>query len=704
MTALAAIESALRSRDPEDRRQAAARLGELAGEALVPLLMRALGDEDWRVRKEATAASIALAPSSDVLRGLVEALSPGDNVGLRNAAVEALAGYGAPAVDALSSSLPMLDADGRKLAVEALGRTGVPMALLVLRPLLWDHDPNVRAATAESIALLGTTSLDTAVPLLEQCLDADDQLVQLAALDGLNGLNIALRWDRLRQLLSVPVLERSALLAAGRSGHVDAAPLLVAALERGHGGASFRHAVQALSQFSAVSPLSRDAARRSLRDLSPRARERVLSQAAGASDDLELRRAALLLTGVMPFPEAAEVAADALSDDSVAGTAEQALSMHGARAVPALVARARAGFGSERAICIELLGQLADESNAGSALAAVRAALADGSLEVVGSALGALTQIGDEECLELAAEWLCADTTVSVRTAAAAALAALAKRHPTRARTLVRNIGSEGPEAQVVAVVLTALGEPVRGSLEEDVAFLSQALSNDNPHVRRTALDAFAALACSLGVEAVGFALTDEELEVQLAAVRALGRMRSDDGSIAGLQNLFDLIARGEDDTLVAAAIQALGQAGDPRALTVLKPLVRSDTAVHAVAAVEALGNIADPRRVEALTGALAHADPEVVKAALRVLAQERDPRVPTHVGACLDHEAWDVRRLAADLLGDIGAATDLLRAKLSIEPEPLVKDAVQRALGEVDSVGGVRRTPPPPLGSWRPR
>ncbi len=703
MTALTAIESALGSSDPEDRRQAAARLSELAGEALVPLLMRVLGDEDWRVRKEATAVAIALAPSSDVLRGLVDALSPGDNVGLRNAAVEALAGYGMPAVDALSGSLPMLDADGRKLAVEALGRTGVPSALLVLRPLLWDHDPNVRAATVESIAQLGSTTLDTAIPLLEQCLDSDDQLVRLAALDGLNGLGVPLRWERLRRLLRDPMLQRPALLAAGRTGHVDAASLLVAALDRGQ-GASFRNAVQALAQYAQVSPLSADAARRSLRDLSKRARDRVLAEAAGSGDDLELRRAALLLTGVLPGDEAPEVAADALSDDSVAGTAEQALSMHGPRAVPALVARARAGFSSERALCIELLGQLADETNAESALAAVRAALRDDSLEVVGSALGAMTQIGDETCLELAAHWLCADTTVPVRTAAAAALAALAKRHPARARSHVRDIAADGSEAQVVAVVLTALGEPVRGSLEDDVAFLSQALSSDNPHVRRTALDAFAALACSLGVEAVAFALTDEEREVQLAAVRALGRMRSEDGSIAGLQNLFDLIARGEDDALVAAAIQALGQAGDPRALTVLKPLVRSDTAVHAVAAVEALGSIADPRRVEALTSALSHADPEVVKAALRVLAMEQDPRVPAHVGACLDHEAWDVRRLAADLLGDIGAASDLLRAKLSIEPEPLVKDAVQRALGEADSAAGARRTPPPPLGSWRPR
>jgi HEAT repeat protein len=706
LSALADIEALLASPDPEDRRQAVARLADVSGEIVVAPLLRALGDEDWRVRKEATAVACAHAPSAEVLRGLVDAFLPGDNVGLRNAAVEALAPYGQAAVDALSNVLPTLDADGRKLAVEALGKTGVRLALLVLRPLLTDEDANVRAAAAESVAAIGATCLDAAVPLLEQCLEAQDGFVRLAALDGLNGLGVVLRWPRLRGLLGDPVLERAVLLAAGRSGHADAAPVLVRALEQ-RPSATWKAALSALAEFVSASEPTRRAAVESLRELSGPARERLLLEASGVAEDLELRRAALLLTGALPSAEAAEVAADALGDDRVAMIAEQALAFLGAVAVPALVARSRSGASSERALCVELLGQLADEAQPEPALTAIRAALLDESPEVLASALGALAPIGDAACQKLAAEWLCRDVGASVRKAAGAALSALAKRHPEAARELARTCAPDGPESQVAALIVAAIGEPVRGTLEEEVALLSQALAAESVHVRRAALDAFAALACTLGVEAVAFSLSDEEREVQLAAVRALGRMRAEDGSVAGLQNLIDLIARGQDDDLVVAAIQALGQAGDSRALGVLKPLVRSDAAVLAVAAVEALGNIADPRRLEALTSALSHTDAEVVKAALRVLAHERDPRVQAHVGACLDHEAWDVRRLAADLLGDIGAdrSGDLLRAKLSIEPEPLVKDAVQRALGEVEGVAGVRRTTPPPHGgSWRPR
>jgi HEAT repeat protein len=128
---------------------------------------------------------------------------------------------------------------------------------------------------------------------------------------------------------------------------------------------------------------------------------------------------------------------------------------------------------------------------------------------------------------------------------------------------------------------------------------------------------------------------------------------------------------------------------------------------VVAVAAVEALAQLSDSRRVDALIDSLSHLDAEVVKAALQMLVSESDLRTNAHLGACLDHEAWDVRRLAADLLGRIGgdSVTALLRAKLALEPEPLVRDAILRALGDTDVSNYVcRNAPCVDIGSWRPK
>jgi HEAT repeat protein len=119
---------------------------------------------------------------------------------------------------------------------------------------------------------------------------------------------------------------------------------------------------------------------------------------------------------------------------------------------------------------------------------------------------------------------------------------------------------------------------------------------------------------------------------------------------------------------------------------------------MRAVAAVEAIGRIDAPGRVDAVIHALSHPEPEVVKAALRAVAhEEHEPRAGAHVAACLDHDAWDVRRLAAELLGRRAdpTAKALLRRRLIDEREPLVREEIQRSLAESEG-GTVRRTMPP--------
>jgi HEAT repeat protein len=135
-----------------------------------------------------------------------------------------------------------------------------------------------------------------------------------------------------------------------------------------------------------------------------------------------------------------------------------------------------------------------------------------------------------------------------------------------------------------------------------------------------------------------------------------------------------------------------------------LAPLVCGPDAQVAVAAVEAIAHIPGLSRLDVLLPGLEHASVEVIKATLRALAGEREPRVLVHVGRFLDHEAWDVRRQAADALGRLGGEAEilLLRAKLDVEREPLVRDALERALEEL---GALRRTPMPPQpGSYRAR
>ncbi len=605
----------------------------------------------------------------------------------------------------LASALPELDADGRKLAAEALARTGHAAALEPLAGLIPDPDANVRAAAVEAVAEIGLAWPDEAAPLLDGCLAGDDRYQSMAALDGLNRLGVVLPWERVEHLLDDAVLRRPAIRAAGHSGDPRAATVLARGLETARGSAR-RDILEAL--VDAVRSGAARAASAALRDLPPETHAAIVSDArAISSDALSLRRLALVVASLLGTDEAVDAALDALADDRVAAEAEEALANLGPLAVPKMIGRVGATTGEGRAMWIDTLGRFAQPSTLGAAVRAIRAALADESPEVVRAALATLAAIGDRGCLRAAAECLRGDASAIVRQAAVLAVSELARRHRDEAVELAGAAVADGVDAHAAVVIIGALDGPVRGSIADDVAFLSQALSSDSTAVRRAALEALSGIGGAGGVEAVVFALTDEEREVRLAAVRALGRVRNAAGVAAGVDALLQLVERPDDPTLVAAAIRALGDAEDGRALDVLRPLARTGDPMHAVCAVEALARLADPRRVDALVDALSHSDAEVVKAALRSLADEPEPRVVAHLGVCLDHGAWDVRRLAADLLGRIGGevALGLLRAKLAVETEAFVREAIQRALAELDAGTHRRPTPsPPPRRSVRPR
>ncbi len=696
------LEAAFASDDPESRRRAVEFLREpnLELESPARYLLRALGDSDWRVRKQAIEVVRALAPSGDLLAGLLLVLEPGDNVGLRNAAVEALGAFGEPAVEAIAPKLPTLDADGKKLAAEALSRTLLPSALDVLRPLLTDADSNVRAAAIEAIATVGASAASDAFEILASFLKRPNEevFVRLSALDGINRLGSLLPWRTIESMLQDPVLERSAFSAAGRSTHPEAWAALLSAFERAHGG-GVSAVLTALVEYSRAFAQNQLLLRADAP--SPAVVKRLLELSTASNEDLALRKAALIVAGALGVERIAPIAAEALSDVRLLAEADESLSLLGAKAVPALLERAANADPDTRAACIEIITGLADQAAAPLAVTSIRQWMESGAPIVVRAGLGAITLLGDESCFPTVSAWLSNEEAAS---AAETALAALAQRYPEAARRLARSARAEGAEAHAAAVIQTALPAPIRDSVADDVAYLSLLLSNSAKAVRRAALSGLGNAGSELGAHAAAFALTDEEPEVRYAAVLALSRLRSADGALMGLGKLLELVEKSADEELVAAALGALADAGDPRVLSVLRPLVRNASPMVAVAAIEALARVPDARRVEALIEGLSHGEPEVVKASMLALGDTIDPRVLAHFGACLDHEAWDVRRLSADMLGRAGgeSANALLRARLANEDNPRVLEAINRAL---ELAGGFRHTPlPPRAGSLRPR
>jgi HEAT repeat protein len=708
----ATIAMALGSIDAEDRRQATAELGRVPLDEALPLLLLSLGDEDWRVRKEATLVARSFGGAPTLLSALVKTFLGGDNVGLRNAAVDVLAGAGHAATAALCEALPRLDADGRKLAVETLGRGRDPEALPALTAALDDSDDNVRQGAIEAVAALGSLARERVAPVLMSRLDDRDRLVRLTALKGLTALEVAIPWARLAPLLDEPTLRPAALSAAALAGSPDAARALAEALPRTRGSA-FEQALRALARL-AEGPLA-PAIAEALRRAGPELGRHLIAVALGgghggrpsptggagglaarsSGDDGEgiaRRGMALRLAALAGAPGVVDAAVSGLAEDLLAEPAQAALTALGASALPALFERlADTAVPSDaRAALVDVIadlldGELRESARQGgrppAALGALRGAARDPDRQVAVRAIRAIARLGDESDLLLCAEQTL-DPARPVAVAAEGALGALAARFPVAARAFADRVARDETYLLPAAIVIGALGAAAPFE-DRDAIFLAHAATAGDTRARRAAVEAVSALRAEVGsaypaaLEVLSFALTDEEHEVQTAAARALGRLCSaPDAPRPG--DVLDLVDRSGAADLVATAVRAIGEGmsaaasrrqPSPELVSALALLVRSAQSPVAIAAVDALahahrvsttirrsdaeGPSTTTTILDALAGALGHPDEDVVKAALLKLAAT-GPAARASLAGALEHGSAAVRDLATEILADL--------------------------------------------------
>ena len=637
-------------------------IAKVRGREAAELLLHALGDEDWRVRKETAAVAPLLERREEVVASLVAALSETVNIGLRNAAVEALVAIGSEAVGATVESLPRLDADARKLAVEVLG--GVPDArgMAALTRALDDEDANVRVAAAEALgnaALAGEESRENATQALVASLATSDTFLKIAALDSLARLEARLPWSVFEPYARDPLLRRYAIAAAAGSREPDA----IRALASATGDPSptiAREAVVALGDLIAADPEDEQAlavARAAL--LATDVGRAHAKRAALDAEDGRARGGALLLLGLIRDVAHVPVLVEALADDDVEERADLAVRLFGPAAAGPLLLSAKFAKPHVRAAALVLAASL-EGAEVAVVRDAIRAALQESSLDVVAGALEALGPVGDSADLRRVASFV-AHQDQRIAATATNTLSELAARHVDAARALLRDSGTEDPLA-LGCVLLGAIAS-TRPLQEDDVRLLERALAHADPNVRRAAIDALAQAGGEPAADAVVFALADEEHEVQLAAVRALGRL-------GRAEPLVGLVADTRDPVLTATALRALGEADPERALGELSSSPRVPP--HVAAACE-----------EGLYAALDHPDAEVVKLALALVGSHPGPRALARLGACLDHASWEVRRVAAELLGQDKSppAQALLRARYEREKDPIVREAIAAAV-----------------------
>ncbi|AKU94208.1 HEAT repeat protein [Labilithrix luteola] len=676
------VRTRLGDAEPEVRRLATQQLPRLPAPESCELLLVALGDDDWRVRKEAASVASRIEPRTAVVFAVARALGERDNIGQRNAAVEALVLIGPDAVPGAIDALGRLDADGRKLAAEVLAGAPTLAGMRALAHALRDEDPNVIVAAVEALGqahLAGDEARDVARTSLTRMLASTQTPVRLAALEALRGLDVEIPWPELEPLLADPILRRPALSAAGGSRVPRAIRALAEAIADGSASVS-REATIALGRSIEAAwgeDQLLDVAAKTLR-ASFYARARLRAFAKDASDP-QGRASAVLALGLVRDPDDVSLIADALADDEVADRAEAALRLFGQDAMEPLLVAGRTAAPSLRGAAISMIPQLAPEAATSEPLLAVREALSDEASEVVVPALKSLAIVGGPIDLEPIARHV-SSADPQVAGAASAALLAIAIRHPERARRMVSGVDPRGDGALVATILLEALASAQKAA-PSDSAFLASALTHREAAARRSAIEALATMGGEDAATAVTVSLADEESAVVHAAIRALGRL-------GRAEQLASLAATTRDPLRLGGILRALKEADPERAFAAARPLLRSREAAVAVAAVEVVGAIEIEARADALMDATDHPDHEVIKIALAQLANTKDERAIVALARALEHPAEAVRRYTAEILGqqDAPEAETILRARLDRERSVEVRRVIMEALSALSA------------------
>lgn len=672
------IREGLASPDAEQRRLATGALARSDAGDRAALLLAALGDEDWRVRKEAARVAAGCAVEWGMLPELVDALVQNDNVGLRNAALEVLERLGPASASALLVALPRVPEGARKFLVAALGFAG-GAGVDRLAELSSDADMNTVQAALEALARIGG---ERAEAVLRGHLGSADPVQRVAALEGLERLEAHVRLEELRPLLEDRLVRRLALRTLGYCEEPEAVPALLGALAE-DGAVAVEVAIALGRMLARGAASARELERRAASlDAAARARLRVALE----SGRSPARRAATWVLLLARDEGALVAAAELAAEDRLPRAALEAIQRWGAGAVGPLLDAHVTLPPRASATALEMAVELARDG-AGEALVArvrgaIRAALGSEELAVAEAAARAMIDFGeasDAPALVAAARRLEGELAGP----AGRALEAIATLAPAAVSAALEGVSLDGPVGAGLVPAIAALGG------ESAMDRLQAALNASDPRARKAAVAALPRLGDAVAAELAGFALADDDVDVQVTAVRVLAQLNDGAGAPVGLAQLR-LALSASFEPVVAAAARALGTIGDPQAVPKLRELVSEGRRGVAVAAMEALRAMDDAALDDLLVEALGQSDPEVVKEALRAIARRDTPRRPARVALALEHAAWDVRQLAASLLGEVGGEEGraALERRRDREADRLVRDAIDRALSQLGEAG----------------
>ena len=665
------LDRAFHSRDPDVRRQAVHQMSLRPRGTPLEQILEALSDSDWRVRREA----IALAAQSQDKASLVDALLvrvvETDNIGLRNAAIEVLGLVAQGQADKFAKACAAVANGARKFLIEAMGKTRDPQMIEGLQALVCGSDTNAAAAAVEALVRIGGVRSER---ILKEQLSTSDLFLRIAIVEGLTRLGTRVRWEELEPAIEDAIVRRISAELLGRSGDPRALEFL-------------------LELANDASPQTSSAALRAIAELAEQGeedREEIADRLSASSDsfrqtlhdtllhgDTPTRRSAAYLSVLCRDDSSLEAVIHAVADDVASESTVNALRDWGPALVEPLM-MLRHAEPRVWAIALELAAELSArhaEQLPDGARDRVRSLIErdlTDSADVVRAAAAESLRWGGQarDCRALVE---CLDSRSHlVRAAATNALEALASRVPDAVEDALRDADFDGPGGADVAQVLSRLDSP--GAVE----VLKRGLHSGDPRTRRAVVQALAMANATDVAELIGYAIADEDIDVQIAAVRTLGQMSTEEADPplrTALDSPFPAIR--------AEAVLALGRRMAAGVAPRIRALLQDREPVVVAAALDALAWLHDEQVTDAVERALAHPNDDVYQAGLRAATTLPERDAERLVGRGLEHPAWNVRMLATNLLLELDTrrSREILEQALPDEADSMVRHAIESGL-----------------------
>jgi chemotaxis protein methyltransferase CheR len=309
----------LASSNEEARREAVVELKGRTDSSVSALINEALGDESWRVRKDAVEIALALPDKASSSNMLIKALGDEYNAGRRAAAMEALSLMGPDALPYLHTNINHPDLDVRKFIIDILGLIRNDGSVEPLIPLIKHGSENIRMASVEALGLIGG---DRAFDALLNLLPSEDVSLQFSLLHAIGKIGKPIPVDFIKPLMDKMILRRAIYDSLGQTKTREAVDILVDGLKISAKSAKMA-AMKSLFKIDQTDALT-SYVEKTVRDKLSGTTLLNFSEFL-KSDNLPAKRSAVRILEIIGNAEATSVLLDASSDDSINSDVSRAL-------------------------------------------------------------------------------------------------------------------------------------------------------------------------------------------------------------------------------------------------------------------------------------------------------------------------------------------------------------------------------------------